>query len=308
LSSDGSISCASCHQPKQAFTDGRALAQGVGKKIGTRNTPTVLNAAFNTSQFWDGRRATLETQALDPIVNPREHGLKDHTALLNFLRRDASYAAGFRKAFNITPKEMRTEHVSQAIASYERTLIVGDTPFDRYAFKGDKSSLSPSAERGLSLFKGAAQCASCHTIDKNDALLTDNQFHSLSVGLMRIQPRLPMLTTRLVQASKHEGNLDQAVLSDEDIAELGRFALTLKPTDIGKFRTPSLRNVALTAPYMHDGSIATLEEAVEQEIYYRSAETGRPLILTPAEKVDLVEFLKALTSPTATNFTDTGQK
>ena len=118
----------------------------------------------------------------------------------------------------------------------------------------------------------------------------------LGVGFKKIEARLPELTQRLVRAQEQKISLDQAVLSDEDIAELGRFAVTLKPTDIAKFRTPSLRNVALTAPYMHDGSVATLEAAVEMEIYYRSAESQKPLILTPVEKADLVEFLKSLTS------------
>ncbi len=281
LSNDGTVSCASCHQPERAFSDGKALAQGSGGRIGTRNTPSVINAVFNTSQFWDGRRPSLETQAPDPFFNAREHGL-DPGALLKKLRGDPDYVKAFRAAFQVTSDALRVEHVGEAIASFERTLIAGNSPFDRYYFKGDKSSLSVSAERGLNLFLGSAQCASCHTIGKTDALFTDNQFHSLGIGLHQIVQRLPALTTRLVQAREQGANLGQAVLSDEDLAQLGRFAVTLNPIDIGKFRTPSLRNVALTAPYMHDGSVASLEEAVELEIYYRGAQLGRPLILTPA--------------------------
>jgi cytochrome c peroxidase len=302
LSGDGTISCASCHQPERAFTDGRALAQGIGERIGTRNTPTVLNAVFNTSQFWDGRRTSLAAQAIDPFLNNREHGLMDHGSLLELLRNDAGYRTAFHTAFQIAPNAISPEHVAQALASFEQTLVAGDSPFDRYYFKGDKSNLSPSAVRGLALFQGAAQCASCHTIEPHHALFSDNQFHSLNVGLARIAQRLPDISTRLAKARAAGRNLDHTVLSDEDIAELGRFAVTLNPADMGKFRTPSLRNVALTAPYMHDGSVATLEDAVELEIYYRSAESGRPLILTPLEKADLVEFLKALTSSTATRF------
>lgn len=297
LSRDGSTSCASCHQPQHAFSDAQPLAKGIAKRVGTRNTPSIINVAFNTSQFWDGRRITLESQALDPLINPNEHGLQDVTAVLNLLRRDRQYIKAFRTAFDIGPNGIRAEHVGQAMASFERSLIAGNSAFDRFAYKNEKSSLSPSAARGLALFQGSAQCANCHTIGKRDALFADNQFHSLSIGLKRIEHRLPEITMRLVQARQQGANLDQTVLSNEDIAELGRFAVTLAPTDIGKFRTPSLRNVALTAPYMHDGSVATLEEAVEMEIYYRSAEAGRPLILTPIEKTDLVEFLKALTSP-----------
>jgi len=302
LSGDGTISCATCHQPERAFTDGKVLAQGIGGRIGTRNTPTVLNAVFNSSQFWDGRRASLESQALDPFLNEREHGLMDHARLLELLRNDVDYRKAFLDAFQIAPEAIRIEHVGKALASFEQTLVTGDSYFDHYYFKGDKSRLSPSAVRGLALFQGAAQCASCHTIDQHHALFSDNQFHSLSVGLSRIAQRLPDITTRLVKAREKGNNLDHTVLSNEDIAELGRFAVTLNPADMGKFRTPSLRNVALTAPYMHDGSVATLEEAVELEIYYRSAESGQPLILTPLEKADLVEFLKSLSSPIATRF------
>ncbi|MBJ7312916.1 cytochrome-c peroxidase [Rugamonas sp. CCM 8940] len=314
LSADGKISCASCHQPERAFIDGKALAQGIGGRLGTRNTPTLLNAAFNTSQFWDGRRVTLEEQALDPFVQPREHGLSNHGALLDRLRRDSAYVKAFRAAFpgnaesnaetNAASKAgaIRIQHVGQALASFERTLSAAGSPFDRFRYQGEESALAPAAKRGLLLFQGRAQCASCHVIGPEHAIFTDNQFHGLSVGLSRIAQRLPALTTGLVQMRKQGKALDQAVLSDEDVAELGRFAVTLQPADIGKFRTPSLRNVALTAPYMHDGSIATLEEAVELEIYYRSAESGHPLILTPLEKADLLEFLRALDSPAARRF------
>jgi cytochrome c peroxidase len=303
LSSDDSISCASCHQPGHAFSDGRKLAQGVAKRAGTRNTPSIINAAFNTSQFWDGRRPSLETQALDPLFNTREHALTDRQILLTRLRQDVKYANAFKAAFDVSPEAIQMEQVGQALASFERTvLIAGDSPFDRYHYGGDKSRLSPSAERGLALFQGSAQCATCHVIGKTSALFTDNAFHSLSVGLQRIEQRLPEITTRLVYLRENGAHLDQTVLRDEDVAELGRFAVTLRPADIGKFRTPSLRNVALTAPYMHDGSVATLNQAVELEIYYRSAEAGRPLILTPAEKLDLVAFLNSLNSPVTTHF------
>lgn len=298
LSRDGTISCSSCHQPERAFTDGRALAQGIEGRIGTRNTPTILNAAFNTSQFWDGRRTSLDTQALDPFVNAKEHGLADRRSLLVLLRNDPAYVKAFRDAFQLHTDDIQLEQVGSAIAHYERTLVAGGTAFDRYYFSHEESALSPSEKRGFILFQGRAHCASCHRIDKDHALFTDNQFHGLNVGLPRIAQRLPELTTRLVRI--REGNLDQAVLNDDEVAELGRFTVTLQPSDIGKFRTPSLRNVALTAPYMHDGSAATLAEAVDLEIYYRSVEAGQPLILTQLEKDDLFAFLNSLTSPAAT--------
>lgn len=313
LSADGSISCASCHQPELAFTDDKVLAEGVDKRKGTRNTPTILNAAFNTSQFWDGRRPSLEAQALDPFINPQEHGLKNHDALLTFLRQDADYVKSFQAVFQVAAEAICAEHVEKALAAFQRTLIVGNSPFDRYAFKGEKNALTPSAERGLRLFKGPAQCARCHTIDEKSALFTDNQFHSLNVGWKNLEKKLASVTARLAQAKERGNSLDETVLSDEDVAELGLFVVTLKPADIGKFRTPSLRNVALTAPYMHDGSVTTLEDAVEWETYYRTRSNDAkdsvpPLVLTPDEKADLVEFLKALTSPTAKSFVDPTKK
>ncbi len=299
LSRNGSISCSSCHQPEHAFSDGRALAQGIDKREGSRNAPSLLNVAFNTSQFWDGRRTSLEAQALDPLTNPLEHGFKDTQTLLAIIRADPIYVTEFRAAFPANGISIQAIQVAQAIACFERTLIAGDSPFDRYFFGRDEHALSLSAQRGLTLFQRSAQCSSCHTIGPNEALFTDNAFHSLNVGLQRIAPRLPELTKRVVAARQSGISIDRVILSDRDIAELGRFAVTLSPADIGNFRTPSLRNVELTAPYMHDGSVATLQEAVDRELYYRGNLASRPLILTPDEKSDLVEFLKALTSPNA---------
>jgi cytochrome c peroxidase len=296
LSHDGATSCASCHQPKRAFSDGLKVAKGTDGRLGTRNTPSLLNAAYNQSQFWDGRRADLESQALDPLLNPREHAILDVQALLGMLRRDAGYVAAFKSAFRIEGNQINAQHVRRALASFIRTLVIGNSPFDRYFFQHQKTAMPASAIRGLILFQGAARCATCHTIGSSQALFTDNQFHSLSVGLRRIAPRLAEITSKLVNSEGSFEKLDQAVLNDEDVAELGRFVVTRNPADIGKFRTPSLRNVAQTAPYMHDGSVSTLQDAVEYELYYRSVESGQPLILTAEEKDDLVQFLRALSS------------
>ncbi len=306
LSADGTISCSSCHQPELGFADGKALAEGVFQRKGTRNAPTVLNAAYNTSQFWDGRRPSLETQSLDPFINPKEHGLPDLNALLQIIRQDSDYQQAFREVFNVSTKEVLPEHVGQALAAFQRTLITGNSPFDRHVFNGEKNAMTPSAKRGWHLFKGAAQCATCHTVGEKDAIFTDNKFHSLNVGWKNLEKVLPLVTSRLTAAKESGDSLDEIILSDEDVAELGYFVVTLKPSDIGKFRTPSLRNVALTAPYMHDGSVATLEDAVEWETYFRSWKSSenpiQPLVLTPREKADLVEFLKSLTSQNATEF------
>lgn len=302
LSADGTISCASCHDPAKGFVDGKRLAEGIGGRAGTRNAPSLLNAAFNTSQFWDGRRATLEEQALDPLVNPREQGLPGYPALLALLRNDAAYAKAFEAAFSIKPPDIDVVHVGMAIASFERTLLAGDSRFDRFFYGHVQDALSPSEQRGLALFRGPAHCGDCHLIGSRSALLSDNAFHSLNIGIQRIGPRMADLTTRLVRARESAATLDDTILSQEDLAELGRFAVTLAPADIGKFRTPSLRNVALTAPYMHDGSVPTLAAAVDAELYRRGSQAGRPLILTPQERLDLVAFLDALTGSDALTY------
>ncbi|WP_338525217.1 cytochrome c peroxidase [Pseudomonas batumici] len=295
LSADGSISCASCHHPEQGFIDGLPRAQGLHRQLGTRNTPTLINAVFAQTQFWDGRRDSLETQATDPLFNPIEHGLRDEAQLLHVIRQDDHYVAAFEKAFAVPPETLTVAHVAQSIAAYERTLVAGNSAFDRYLYGHDKTALDAAALRGLELFRGRAQCGQCHVIGQTSALFTDQQFHTLGVGLKRLEDRLAPEAVRFAQLTAAERQ--QRVLSDPDLAELGRFSVTLKPTDLGRFRTPSLRNVAETAPYMHDGSVATLEEAVDLEVYYRGVEAGHPLILTPSEKNDLVAFLKALTSP-----------
>lgn len=294
LSADGKVSCSTCHQPDRAFTDGRTVAQGAQQRAGTRNTPTLINSAYLTSLFWDGRRKSLEEQAADPLVNPVEHALKNYDEILAMVRSDAAYTAGFRAAFDVGPESIGMEHVGKALSAFERTLVAGDSPFDRYRYGGDSSALSVAQLRGLGLFEGRARCTACHTIGDKYALLTDHEFHTIGIGQARVQSRLADRATRLVLMSPIER--DQSITSDPEVADLGRFAVTLRPGDIGRFRTPTLRNVALTAPYMHDGSVPTLGEAVEREVYYRGLEARRPLVLTPQEKADLVAFLEALTS------------
>jgi cytochrome c peroxidase len=297
FSSDGARSCASCHAPDQFFSDGLRVSIGVGERLGTRNAPSLLNVAYNTSQFWEGRDPTLESQAPRPLTNPREMGMPDDDAVLRVIKQDPRYVEAFQRAFGATDgSSVSIERVAQALAAYQRTLSAGDSAFDRYAFGGDKHALSASAVRGLKLFTGEARCATCHTIERDHALFTDNEFHALSVGMERIGGHLAQLTTELASQKLKGIPLDQIILSNDDFAELGRFAVSLDPKDIGKFRTPSLRNVAETAPYMHDGSVPTLLQAVDYEVYYRSNEQGRPLLLTPMERQDLIAFLEALTT------------
>ena len=295
LSADGSVSCAGCHQPARAFTDGLATSRGVNGKSGTRNTPSLLDVAKNKMLFWDGRGGDdLEAHALDAMFNPVEHDLADFNHLKRLLEADPRLSASFQKAFAKPATQAAAADVRKAVAAFLGTLASGDSPFDEYYYKNQKQALSPAAERGFELFRGKAQCATCHTLDEKRARFSDQDFHSLGIGREQIERQLPALVARA-------GNLDgsklgHTVLSDPDIAALGRFVVTAKPSDIGKFRTPSLRNVALTAPYMHDGSIATLLEAVELEATYRILSRGTPLTLSPDDRSDLLEFLKALTS------------
>jgi cytochrome c peroxidase len=294
LSADGKVACATCHQPARAFAEMTPTSKGTGGRMGTRNAPSLLNVVYQQTLFWEGRRPTLEEQVLDPLMNPVEHGLDSQEALLHRLRADPIYVAAFKSAFGMSSSPISTVQIAQALAAYLRTLISAVSSFDRYQFAGDAKALSESAQRGFQIFTGRAECAVCHRIEKDHALFTDHQFHSAGVGLDRIREHLPRWVKQAYESAP--AALGQAILHEPELAELGRFLVTKDPRDIGKFKTPSLRNVALTAPYMHDGSIATLEDALDQELYYRSLSTGQPIILTPDEKAELLAFLKALTS------------
>ncbi len=297
LSANGKVSCATCHMPVRGFADGRRYAIGINGVSGTRNTPTLWNAALMTSFFWDGRRSSLLRQALDPLFDPREMGLPSDSALLDAIGRDPECRREFRQAFGSDNDSLTIRNVAGAIATFEETLVAGDSPFDRYFYGHEPYAMSPAAVRGLSLFRGRAGCAACHTITTKYALFTDNRFHDEGVGTGRIAAYLATASVRVARTPT--GQLDDLVTSDPQVAALGRFAITKNPREIGSFRTPTLRNVALTAPYMHDGSIPTLRQAVDFEVYYHGLRSTRPLILTPSERSDLVAFLGSLTSPAA---------
>lgn len=292
LSADGTVSCASCHQPDKAFADGAATAAGSGGRKGTRNTPTLLDAAEQGSFLWDGRRTSLEDQVLDPFFDPAEHGLADAGALGRLVSSDAGYQSEFDRLF--PSQGIARATIARSIAAYVRTLSAGPSRFDRHWTGGDPAALTRAEARGFEIFRGTAQCASCHTIAEKGATFSDGKFHSLAVGLEKLGPNLSQTVARAIAATPAERS--RLLTRDAAIAALGRFNVTGDPADIGKYRTPTLRNVALTAPYMHDGSVATLEEAVELELYYRSVQQGRPIVLTAPEKADLVAFLRSLTS------------
>ena len=299
LSSDGLVSCATCHRPERAYTDGRMRAVGSAGRTGTRNAPSLLDVGQQRSLFWDGRRSRLEDQALDPLFNEVEHGLAGEQQLLDRLRADARYPAAFAAAFGEAAGETITScHVADALAAFERTLESGPSPFDRFS-AGQRGALPEAARQGWVIFDQLAHCTRCHlatTGAGEPALFTDHQFHSLGVGLAKVERELPRLTARVAALHRDGAPLGRDVLNDPDLAELGRFVVTLDPHDVGAFKTPGLRNVALTAPYMHDGSVPTLAEAVDLEVYSRGARDARPLILTPVQRADLVAFLQSLTS------------
>ncbi len=246
LSRDGSLSCASCHDPERAFTDGRAVAQGVDGKQGTRNAPTLINRGYGASHFWDGRAPALEKQVLEPIFNPVEMALTP---------------AGLETRTKLTAAE-----IARALASYVRTIRSGDSRFDRHLY-GETGALTRPEQKGLDLFSSTANCWVCHT----GSNFSDEQFHNTGIAW-------------------RGGRL----------LDVGRFAVTGAASDRGAFKTPTLREIARTAPYMHDGSLATLEEVVDY--YNRGGNHNpglhgavRPLHLAPEDKRALVAFLRSLT-------------
>lgn len=277
LSGDNTFSCGSCHSPYIRFADGLKVASGVGAQQGTRNTPTVLNAAYNVTQFWDGRATSLEEQAGLPIANSQEMNLP-HDICVTKLNDDPSYPHEFAKVFGPGPITM--DKIQKAIASFERTLLSGNSPFDRYQYGDEKNALSGEAIRGLAVFtdKQRGNCVTCHTIGEKFALFTDEKFHNLGTGMD----------------------------ANGEMKDLGRFAHTKAEAERGAFRTPSLRNVAKTAPYMHDGSLKTLAEVIDFYIGGGSSNPQldkeiKPLKLSAQERAALIAFLEALTGELPAN-------
>lgn len=262
LSKSGAISCAFCHNPGTGFADPRQTSIGIGGGVGGRQAPTVYNTVFNHLQFWDGRARSLEEQAIGPIHNPIEMG-ETHEAVVAKLNKIKGYQQQFRAVFGA---EVSLQGIAEAIAAYERTVISTNSAFDQYVL-GDAKAMDEGAIRGMALFKGKARCILCH----NGPNFTDNQFHNLGV------PQV--------------GPLKE---------DLGRYDVTRAEKDRGAFKTPTLRSIIETAPYMHDGAFKTLEDVVE---FFNAGGGANPnlsplvksLNLTPEEKADLVAFLQSLT-------------
>jgi cytochrome c peroxidase len=270
LSADGTVSCATCHDPRHGFTDGAAVSTGIKGQRGNRSAPTVINRAYSLAQFWDGRAATLEDQVKGPIANPIEMG-NTHDSMIATLEKLQGYRGLFSKAFGTDA--ITVDRVAQAVATFERTILSGNSPYDRYK-AGDKRAMTAAQVRGMRIFFDKAKCDSCH----EGINFTLNAYANLGVGTDKPEP------------------------------DVGRFAVTKDPADWGAFKTPTLRDVARTGPYMHDGSLANLYQVVN---YYNKgglpnknlSEKIKPLKLSEPEKDDLVAFLNALTGDDVTRVT-----
>jgi cytochrome c peroxidase len=261
LSADNTISCATCHAPQTGWANHHPTDTGIRGQVGGRNSGSILDAAYMRYQFWDGRAGSLEEQALGPIHNPIEMGetLENVVRKLNAI---PEYRAQFQQVFGT---DATSDAIAKAIAAFERTVVTGPSPFDRY-LQGETGALSAAALRGMDLFNGKAHCTPCH----GGPMFSDQGFHNIGVGMNTAKP------------------------------DAGREAITHQPADRGAFKTPTLRNVALTAPYLHDGSETTLMAVID---YYDRGGISNPdldplilpLHLTNGEKQDLVEFLQSLT-------------
>src|SRR5882724_11423297 len=300
LSVDGSVACSTCHDPARAFTDGRPTSVGINGRLGQRNAPTILNALYNKTQFWDGRVKTLEEQAALPIVNPVEMGLPSLDAAVARIAAIPEYQDAFRKVFGGPPN---ARDLLRAIASYERTQLSFGSPFDRF-IAGDSTAIDNAAKRGWELFNTRARCNKCHALteQKRDATyFTDNDFHNIGIGIIR--HNVVALARQAEQAIKSgdTSQIDRAAIQT-DMSALGRFLITKRERDIAAFKTPGLRNVLVTGPYFHDGSQETLWDVMDhynkgdglQDPYLD--EDIQPLAPTEGDIDDVVAFLASLTS------------
>lgn len=279
LSRYGTMSCAMCHIPEQGFGN-YELATPIGAKGRSlkRNAPTIFNVAYHRTMFHDGRDISLETQIFGPFLAKAEMANPSVGWLLQTIGGLEDYWGKFEKAFG---EPVNAKNLGDAIASYQRTVLSANSPFDKWQFGNQKQALSALAIKGFNLFKGKAKCARCHIIAKNNAIFTDHRFHNTGIGLTRD------VTVPLPRASVN-------AVGETHQKDLGRMEVTERPADLYKFKTPILRNVALTAPYMHDGSLSTLEQVVA---FYNKgpSKTLKPLHLNSKEQHALVEFLKSLT-------------
>jgi cytochrome c peroxidase len=296
LSSDGTVSCATCHDPATAFTNRESRAIGVNGQIGTRNTPTVLNSAYWDSYFWDGRVRTLEDQAKQPLLSAAEMGTQTEAALIQRLSNISEYSRTFRELF--PQRGITLDTIAQAIAAFERTLFSGNAPFDRF-IQGDVNALTDNQKKGWELFRGKARCIECHRYTAISPFFTDSNFYN--TGIVTRGQQFSVLERQAEEIRVNLSGVANELAHNPEFSELGRFLVSRQPKDIGAFKTPTLRDIELTWPYMHNGSLSTLLDVVR--FYNRGGNTNpnldakmRPLNLSDEEMNSLVEFMRALTS------------
>jgi cytochrome c peroxidase len=301
LSGDGTVACATCHDPDRAFTDGRPASVGIHGRVGQRNAPSVLNALYNKHQFWDGRVSSLEQQAAMPITNPFEMGSASIGDAVSRIANDKDYQTQFMQAFG---RGVNEQDMLSAIADYERTLASFNSPFDHF-IAGEANAISDSAKRGWELFNTKARCNLCHALTENQrdtTLFIDNDFHNIGIGILRhrVAPLAQQAERELAQG--HLVAIDTVAITSE-MSVLGRFLVTRKQSDVASFKTPGLRNLVVTAPYFHDGSMETLWDVMD---HYNKGDgitnpwldkDMQPLALSESEIDDVVAFLASLTSP-----------
>jgi len=313
LSPRHTMSCAMCHVPEQGFT-AHELATPVGIEGRTvrRNAPTLLNVAFQARLFHDGRETSLEDQVWGPLLAANEMGNPSIGYVIERIRGLEDYRGLFPAAFG--GHGVSAQRIGAAIASYERTLLAGHSRFDRWRYGGDATALDERERHGFALFTGKARCATCHTVGERHTLFTDQAFHNTGVGWRR-SSHAPE-RTRVTLAPGAYAEIDRATLeafSEPALPDLGRYEVTLDPRDRWAYKTPSLRNVALTAPYMHDGSLATLEDVIA--FYDRGGVDNpekspllTPLALGPDEHAALAAFLRTLTGSTVQSLAENARR
>src|SRR5438270_2576148 len=307
LSVDGTVSCRTCHDPAFAFTDRKPTSVGIKGRVGQRNAPTVLNALYNKTQFWDGRVNTLEEQAALPIVNSVEMAQPNLDAAVAQIATVAEYQHAFQQVFHRPPNG---PDLLRAIASYERTQLAFDCPFDHF-IAGDKNAIDASARRGWDLFNTQARCNKCHALtdtQRDVTVFTDNDFHNIGIGIIRHNVVALARQAEQLINSGDTSAIDRAAIQT-DMSALGRFLITKKEKDIASFKTPDIRNVLVTGPYFHDGSQETLWDVID---HYNKGdglqnpyldEDIQPLALTESEIDDLVAFMA---SPTSASYKEEG--
>ncbi len=299
LSHNNTLSCAMCHVPEQGFTSNElGTAIGLEGQSIRRNSPTVYNVAYVEQLFHDGREFSLENQAWGPLLAGNEMANPSIGYVIEKIRALPEYAGRFEQAFGGRAPDVQT--VGQALAAYQRTLVSANSRFDRWRYGKEQSALTAEEQAGFRLFTGKAGCSACHIAGEQHALFTDNHFHNTGIGYAH---SMGLPKTRRVQLAPGVFTEveDKALASFEPpLPDVGRYEVTLDPADSWAYRTPSLRNVALTSPYMHDGSLATLEDVVE---FYdhggidnpQKSTLLKPLGLAPDEKQALAAFLRSLT-------------